>query len=109
MLTGRFSAYPAAGLWQVAQLVVPEPESRLSKNSFSPRSTSSFVSGLLSGRSGSIKPSCRGIANGAATATPTAVANSAVAKTRFIEFSPQSSTFSVLSLLDSLYEREGQQ
>src|ERR1700716_2631269 len=44
---GNASLQPSAGLWQVAQEMTPEPESRGSKNNICPRATFSGVVGLL--------------------------------------------------------------
>jgi hypothetical protein len=47
--TGLPSVKARAGSWQVAQATVPSPDSRLSKNSFSPNATAAGVSGLAGG------------------------------------------------------------
>jgi hypothetical protein len=46
---GLPSVNARAGSWHVAQATVPSPESRLSKNSFSPSATVAGVSGLAGG------------------------------------------------------------
>jgi hypothetical protein len=46
---GLPSVNARSGSWHVAQATVPSPESRLSKNNFSPSATVAGVSGLAGG------------------------------------------------------------
>ena len=47
---GRPSLHDSAGLWQLAQEIVLEPDSNGSKNSFSPSVCLAVLKGLLSGK-----------------------------------------------------------
>ena len=53
---GLPSVKARAGSWHVAQVTVPSPESRLSKNSFSPNETVAGVSGLPGGMTDAFSP-----------------------------------------------------
>jgi hypothetical protein len=52
---GLPSVKARAGSWHVAQATVPSPESRLSKNSFSPKAIAAGVGGLVGGMTDAVR------------------------------------------------------